>query len=81
MKKNLDDIFTPKWILDYAGFLLQAYMTLRHSDLEEWADDPERWLLEVGGDVVSAESGLRVSSSSIAPNTVCRRSFVHGPSK
>jgi hypothetical protein len=56
-------------------------MTLRQSDLEEWDDDPERWVLEVGGDVVSAESGLRVSSSSIAPNIVHRRSFVHGPSK
>lgn len=81
MKKNLDDIFTPKRILEYARFLLQSYMTLRHSDLEEWADDSEAWLLEVGGDVVSAESGLRVNTSSIAPNIVCRRSFVHGPSK
>jgi len=29
--------------------------------LEAWEEDPEEWVLESAGDVVSAESGLRVS--------------------
>jgi hypothetical protein len=42
--------------------LLEHYLILRQSDLEAWEEDPEEWILEITGDVVSAESGLRVLS-------------------
>ena len=57
---NLQTIFNTQTISDVALLLLNHFLILRKSDLEAWEEDPEEWILEVTGDVVSAESGLRV---------------------
>jgi len=57
---TLGTIFTTQNISDLAVLLLKHFLVLRRSDLQAWEEDPEEWILEVAGDVVSAESGLRV---------------------
>jgi hypothetical protein len=57
---TLETIFNTQNISDLAVLLLNHFLILRQSDLEAWEENPEEWILEVAGDVVSAESGLRV---------------------
>jgi len=59
---TLTAIFNTQNIHELAVLLIKHFLILRHSDLEAWQEDPEEWILEVTGDVVSAESGLRVFS-------------------
>lgn len=56
-------IFNSQNISTLAVLLLEHFLILRQSDLEAWEEDPEEWILEVAGDVVSGESGLRVSNT------------------
>lgn len=56
----LEAIFNKQNILEVAVLLLKHFLILQHSDLEAWVENPEEWILEVTGDVVAAESGLRV---------------------
>ena len=57
---NLQAIFSPQTISDLAILLLNHFLILQKPDLEAWETDPEEWNLEVTGDVVSTENGLRV---------------------
>jgi len=57
---NLQTIFNTQTISDLAILLLNHFLILRKPDLEAWEDDPEEWNLEITGDVVSTENGLRV---------------------
>jgi hypothetical protein len=57
---TLQAIFNSPNAIELAVLLLDHFLTLRQSDLEAWQEDPEEWVLEVSGEVVSAESGLRV---------------------
>jgi hypothetical protein len=57
---SLEAIFNSQNISELAVLLLNNFLNLRQSDLEAWEEDPEEWILEVTGDIVSAESGLRV---------------------
>ena len=57
---TLETIFNTQNISDLAVLLLKHFLILRQSDMEAWEGDPEEWILEAAGDVVSAESGLRV---------------------
>jgi hypothetical protein len=59
----LGTIFNTQNISDLAVLLLKHFLILRQCDLHAWEEDPEEWILEVTGDVVSAESGLRVNPS------------------
>ena len=61
-KSTLETIFSSDNVLEMAVLLLRHFLILRECDLESWEEDPEEWVLEVTGDVVSAESGFRVSS-------------------
>jgi hypothetical protein len=56
----LTAIFNTQNIHELAVLLITHFLILRRSDLEAWQDDPEEWILEVTGDVVTTESGLRV---------------------
>ena len=58
---TLQVIFNTQNISDLAVLLLKHFLILRRSDLAAWEEDPVGWILEVTGDVVSAESGLRVT--------------------
>jgi hypothetical protein len=58
---TLGAIFNTQNISDLAVLLLKHFLILRQIDLHAWEEDPEEWILEVMGDVVSAESGLRVT--------------------
>jgi hypothetical protein len=40
-------------------------MILRQSELEAWDEDPEEWVLESAGDVVSAEGTLRTTAEAL----------------
>ena len=57
---TLSAVFNTQNIQELAVLLMKHFLILRRSDLEGWQEDPEEWILEVTGDVVSAESGLRV---------------------
>ena len=57
---NLGVIFNAQNILELALLLLKHFITLRPVDLEAWEEDPEEWILETLGDVVSANNTLRV---------------------
>jgi hypothetical protein len=57
---NINTIFTKQSLLDFSVLLLEHFLILRQSDLEAWVEDPEEWILETTGDIVTAESGLRV---------------------
>jgi hypothetical protein len=59
---NLQSIFSVENISEIAILLLNHFLILRKADLEAWDEDPEEWILEATGDVVSAENGLRVYS-------------------
>jgi hypothetical protein len=59
---NLQAVFSTHNISDIAILLLNHFLILRKADLEAWEEDPEEWVLEVTGDVVSAENGLRVTN-------------------
>jgi hypothetical protein len=59
---NLQNIFSTQNISEIAILLLNHFLILRKADLEAWEEDPEEWILEATGDVVSAENGLRVRS-------------------
>jgi hypothetical protein len=61
-KNMLDTIFNGTSVLELASLLWGNFLILRHCDLEAWEEDPEGWILEVTGDVVSADSEFRVSS-------------------
>jgi hypothetical protein len=60
---TLAAIFNTQNIHELAVLLIRHFLILRHSDLEAWQENPEEWILEVTGDIVGAESGLRVISS------------------
>ena len=57
---HLQTIFSTQNISEIAILLLNHFLILRKADLEAWEEDPEEWVLEATGDVVSAENGLRV---------------------
>lgn len=57
---TIETIFNSANVLELAVLLLRHFLILRQCDLEAWEEDPEEWVLEVTGDVVSAESGFRV---------------------
>jgi hypothetical protein len=58
---TLQVIFNTQNISDLAVLLLKHFLILRQSDLAAWEEDPVGWILEATGDVVTAESGLRVT--------------------
>ena len=57
---TLQAIFNEQNVLELAVLLLKHFLILRQSDLEAWEENAEEWILEATGDVVTAESGLRV---------------------
>jgi hypothetical protein len=77
---TLQAIFDSSNVLELAVLLLEHFLILRQSELEAWEEDPEEWVLEVAGEVVSAESGLRVGFVNICLTLGCWGSSVYGTS-
>jgi len=61
----LESIFTPPNVLQLADLLLRHFLILRQTELEAWEQDPEEWVLETDGDIVSAEGGLRTTAEAL----------------
>jgi hypothetical protein len=57
---NLEIIFDLNNISEISVLLLRHFLILQPSDLEAWDESPEEWVVEIAGDVVAADSGLRV---------------------
>jgi len=64
VSSTLEAVFGDQNVLELAILLLNHFLILRKSDLEAWEETPEEWILEVTGDVVTDQSGLRVFSFS-----------------
>ena len=62
---TLNSIFTSPNILQLAALLLRHFLILRQSELDAWEEDPEEWVLESAGDLVSTEGGLRTTAEAL----------------
>ena len=70
---NLNRIFTKQSLLDFSVLLLEHFLILRQSDLEAWVEDPEEWILAATGDIVTAESGLRVHTENVPDHSLAEK--------